>query len=373
MNSLSKILGSGGCTPSSQGGTSSTDGDLSTVLAGDPCYRVKQGPPGPKGDQGEPGPAGEQGPPGEDGAQGEQGIQGEPGPPGADGQDGAAGPNLVSGSTTTTLNGILSGNGSNVAVAANNTALQAVSGTNTGDQDLSGYGLKSGSNTWAGANVFTDEVGFDTSTTFIFSGTSASAFRSAAGLAIGTNVQAYDANTTILGNTTTGTGSLVLATSPTLTTPNVGAASGTSVTLSGAASSFTASGTVATFSDSGSGRNWRFSSGNLAPLSNNVSNIGASGTRIATGFFTTVDTANLTASGTVTAASAVATPAGGSTSARLLFGTTAGFGIYYGSGAPTVSAAQGSLYLRSDGSGIADRIYVNTNGSTAWTNLVSAA
>jgi hypothetical protein len=76
--------------------------------------------------------------------------------------------------------------------------------------------------------------------------------------------------------------------------------------------------------------------------------------------------------GNVIVSPATATPAAGSVSARLLFGTTAGFGIYYGSGAPTVSAAQGSIYLRSDGSGTADRLYVNTTGSTTWTNFVSA-
>ena len=77
--------------------------------------------------------------------------------------------------------------------------------------------------------------------------------------------------------------------------------------------------------------------------------------------------------GVTTVASATATPAAGSTSARLLFGTTAGFGIYYGSGAPTVSAAQGSIYLRSDGSSTSTRLYVNTNGSTTWTNVTTAA
>jgi hypothetical protein len=79
---------------------------------------------------------------------------------------------------------------------------------------------------------------------------------------------------------------------------------------------------------------------------------------------------NLT--GVATLASATATPAGGSTSARLLFGTTAGFGIYYGSGAPSVSAAQGSIYLRSDGAGTTSRLYVNTDGATTWTNFTSA-
>jgi hypothetical protein len=68
----------------------------------------------------------------------------------------------------------------------------------------------------------------------------------------------------------------------------------------------------------------------------------------------------------------LATPAGGSTAARLVFGSTAGFGIYIGSGAPSVSAAQGSIYLRSDGSSTSTRLYVNTNGTTGWTNVTTA-
>lgn len=82
-------------------------------------------------------------------------------------------------------------------------------------------------------------------------------------------------------------------------------------------------------------------------------------------------TANV--AGVATLASGTATPAGGSTAARSLYGTTSGFGIYYGSGAPTVSAAQGSLYLRSEGSSTSTRLYVNTNGSTTWTNVTTAA
>ena len=50
------------------------------------------------------------------------------------------------------------------------------------------------------------------------------------GLAIGSNVQAYSASTTLLGNTVTGTGAIVLATSPTLVTPVLGVASATSLT-----------------------------------------------------------------------------------------------------------------------------------------------
>lgn len=47
--------------------------------------------------------------------------------------------------------------------------------------------------------------------------------------------------------------------------------------------------------------------------------------------------------------------------------------IYSGTGAPTFSAKKGSLYLRTDGSSTSTRAYINTNGSTGWTNIVTAA
>jgi len=46
--------------------------------------------------------------------------------------------------------------------------------------------------------------------------------------------------------------------------------------------------------------------------------------------------------------------------------------VFAGSGAPTFSAKKGSLYLRTDGSSTSTRAYINTNGSTGWTNLVTA-
>jgi hypothetical protein len=83
--------------------------------------------------------------------------------------------------------------------------------------------------------------------------------------------------------------------------------------------------------------------------------------------------ATLDDNGCITIAAATATPANGATTVRLAFGSTAGFGIYVGSGAPTVTAAQGSLYLRSDGSGTTSRAYINTDGSTTWTALTTVA
>lgn len=59
--------------------------------------------------------------------------------------------------------------------------------------------------------------------------------------------------------------------------------------------------------------------------------------------------------------------------ASILLGTAASVGVYVGSGAPTVSAAKGSLYLRTDGSSTSTRAYINTDGATTWTNITTAA
>lgn len=46
--------------------------------------------------------------------------------------------------------------------------------------------------------------------------------------------------------------------------------------------------------------------------------------------------------------------------------------VLTGSGAPTAVATKGTLYLRTDGSSSSTRAYINTNGSTTWTNIVTA-
>lgn len=76
--------------------------------------------------------------------------------------------------------------------------------------------------------------------------------------------------------------------------------------------------------------------------------------------------------GTVVSHANTAIPAGGSTGAGLAVSATPNFGVFFGSGVPTLSAAQGSLYLRSDGSSTSTRMYVNTDGATAWTAVTTA-
>ena len=89
-------------------------------------------------------------------------------------------------------------------------------------------------------------------------------------------------------------------------------------------------------------------------------------------FGTATSVTTVAATSTVKALSGSAVTAGGA-AAFLATTTAAGLGIYFGSGAPTVAAAKGSLYMRTDGSSTSTRAYVNTDGSTTWTNITTAA
>lgn len=66
---------------------------------------------------------------------------------------------------------------------------------------------------------------------------------------------------------------------------------------------------------------------------------------------------------------AIATTAGG---AKVMDIGADGIGLYIGSGAPTVSAIKGSLYIRTDGSSSSTRLYVN-NGTTTWVAVTTAS
>ncbi len=69
---------------------------------------------------------------------------------------------------------------------------------------------------------------------------------------------------------------------------------------------------------------------------------------------------------------ATAMPAGGLLGIGYKLSSTPNFGVFFGSGPPSLAAAKGSLYLRSDGTTTNDRMYVNTNSATAWTAVTTA-
>lgn len=71
--------------------------------------------------------------------------------------------------------------------------------------------------------------------------------------------------------------------------------------------------------------------------------------------------------------STTAVPAGGAAGTGISMSSSANLGVFFGSGVPTLSAAQGSLYVRTDGSSTTTRMYVNTNGSTAWTGVTTVS
>lgn len=86
--------------------------------------------------------------------------------------------------------------------------------------------------------------------------------------------------------------------------------------------------------------------------------------------------ASITAGGGITTLSGAAATSGGNVTPAVVVASTttgSGVGIYFGAGAPTITAPQGSLYLNTTGSSTSTRAYVNTTGSTTWTAVTTAA
>jgi len=48
-------------------------------------------------------------------------------------------------------------------------------------------------------------------------------------------------------------------------------------------------------------------------------------------------------------------------------------GTLSGAGVPTASATKGTLYVRTDGSSSTTRLYINTNGTTGWTSVLTSS
>jgi hypothetical protein len=111
--------------------------------------------------------------------------------------------------------------------------------------------------------------------------------------------------------------------------------------------------------------------GNVSLTANVIAgNLTASSQLVALG---NVTGGNVTTSGQISAFNTTAVPVGGTGGAGYVFSSVANFGVFFGSGAPTLGAAKGSLYLRSDGSATNNRMYVNTDGATTWTAVITAA
>lgn len=81
---------------------------------------------------------------------------------------------------------------------------------------------------------------------------------------------------------------------------------------------------------------------------------------------------NPSVQGSITAQSTSLITAGGLAAPAFAMGpVTTGPGIYFGSGAPTITAPQGSVYFNTTGSSVSTRMYINTTGSTVWTAVTT--
>lgn len=102
---------------------------------------------------------------------------------------------------------------------------------------------------------------------------------------------------------------------------------------------------------------------------NTLENASFGGTVAVTGALTGVSGS---VTGALTSRSGTATPAAASAVSALTFGS-AGLTLTWGTGAPSQTQPKGSLYIRTDGSSISTRMYINTDGATTWTSFTTAA
>jgi hypothetical protein len=90
-----------------------------------------------------------------------------------------------------------------------------------------------------------------------------------------------------------------------------------------------------------------------------------------------VSSNNMSATGIVSLLTATAggnsAAVGGTAGVGLLMSNVANFGLFFGNGTPTLTAARGSLYINTAAAAINTRLYINTTGSTVWTAITTAA
>jgi len=217
----------------------------------------------------------------------------------------------------------------------------------------------------------------------------------ATGLPISTGVSGLGTGVaTLLAGTSSGTGGPAGTTSPSFTTPAIGVATGTSLALGGAtigSNALAVTGKVTIFGTSdnqlfidstGQYESLYFSKSGVnqaAIFTDSSSHLVSFQGLVANTFFNffagggSVENLRIRSGGGVTLNFNTAIPAGGTVGIGYCLFSTLNFGVFAGSGAPSLAAAKGSLYLRSDGSGVNDRAYINTDGNTTWTAVVTAA
>jgi len=135
-------------------------------------------------------------------------VVGAPGATGPQGPTGAAGPNTVTNTTSTSLTGILKGNGSTVGTATAGTDYLAPTGNGSGLTGITGAQIDSGGPTFPGSVTFLDELNaqgasvfeanvrfqnsgvitFGAGEIFVYEGDTAESHRASLGLVVGTDV-----------------------------------------------------------------------------------------------------------------------------------------------------------------------------------------
>ncbi len=88
---------------------------------------------------------------------------------------------------------------------------------------------------------------------------------------------------------------------------------------------------------------------------------------------TVVGSTSVASAGPITSKTATAPGAGSALSVGLTTSTTTNLGIFFGTGAPSFAAGQGSIYSNTTATTTTTRVYINQDGSTTWTALTAAA
>lgn len=154
-------------------------------------------------------------------------------------------------------------------------------------------------------------------------------------------------------------------TNKTLTSPTINSPTITNATISADA--------VVGFSSSTTGTIYGISvaAGAISSALSLTSTLSVTGASTLSGAITAGSTISTT--GQLSVQTSTAPPAAGASTSGIKFSSTANLGLFWGSGAPTFSAAQGSLYLRTDGSSSSTRAYMNSTGSTTWVAVTTAS